>query len=85
MHQEEKAGGTVLYTLFQGISHKNEILLIGERVKNKQKERERKRERLCITLACACADLCSAGRVWEHETSFFLVVHSVDVSSTVCT
>ena len=83
MHREEKACGTVLYTLFQGISHKKEILLIGERVKNKQKERER--ERWCRTLACACANLCSAGRVWEHKTSFFLVVHSVDVSSTVCT
>ena len=45
MHPEETAGGTVSWTLFQGIPHKEEILLIVERVKKKQNERETETER----------------------------------------
>ena len=33
------------WTLFRGIPHKEEILLIVERVKNKQKERETETDR----------------------------------------
>ena len=39
------ANGILSWTLFRGIPHKEEILLIVERVKKKQKERETETDR----------------------------------------